>query len=171
MALQHSHTTIPFSKNKFPLIVLCDGLRSPANIGSLFRVCDAFGVAQILFYNGTIDINSSRLKRTARKTYKSVNYAICVDINTTIKKLRKKGYDIIALEISKISTPSESITLDEKGAVLIIGNERSGISEEVLSLTSKHMHIEMYGENSSMNVIQAASIGLYTIVNKMKQSH
>jgi tRNA G18 (ribose-2'-O)-methylase SpoU len=168
MAFQHSHTTTPFLKNKFPLIVLCDGLSSPANIGSLFRICDAFGVEQILFYNGNIDFNSSRLKRTARDTHKSVNYAICSDINTTLKGLKSKGYDIIALEISAISIPLEKITLDKKGVVLIIGNEQSGISEETLALTSKHMHIEMYGENSSMNVVQATGIALYTFVINMR---
>ncbi|MFT4848262.1 MAG: tRNA G18 (ribose-2'-O)-methylase SpoU [Sediminicola sp.] len=168
MAFQHSHTTTPFSKNKFPLIVLCDGLNSPANIGGLFRVCEAFGVAQILFFNGSIDINSSRLKRTARETHKSVDYAICDDINTTVKAFIKKGYEIIALEISDISIPSESITLDKNAIVLVIGNERLGVSEEILALTSKHMHIEMYGKNSSMNVVQATGIALYTLINKLK---
>jgi tRNA G18 (ribose-2'-O)-methylase SpoU len=167
MAFQHSHTTTPFSKNKFPLIVLCDGLSSPANVGGLFRVCEAFGVEQILFYNGNIDISSSRLKRTARETYKSVDYAICNDVNTTLMGLMKKGYDVIALEISKISIPSERINLDKKAVVLIIGNEQFGISDEILALTSKHMHIEMYGENSSMNVVQATGIALYTLVNKL----
>jgi tRNA G18 (ribose-2'-O)-methylase SpoU len=167
MAFQHSHTTTPFSKSKFPLIVLCDGLSSPANVGGLFRICEAFGVEQILFYNGSIDVNSSRLKRTARGTYKFVDYAICNDINTTLKDLIKKGYEIIALEISEISIPSERISLDKKAVVLIIGNEQFGISEEILALTSKHMHIEMYGENSSMNVVQATGIALYTLVTKL----
>ncbi|MFT5437520.1 MAG: tRNA G18 (ribose-2'-O)-methylase SpoU [Ulvibacter sp.] len=168
MTFQHSHTTTPFSNKKFPVIVLCDGLGSPANIGGLFRVCEAFGVEQILFYNGNIDINSSRLKKTARETYKSVDFVICKEIKTTLKDLKNKGYDIIALEISEISIPSERITLDKKAVVLIIGNEQFGISEEILALTSKHMHIEMYGENSSMNVVQATGIALYTIVNKLK---
>jgi tRNA G18 (ribose-2'-O)-methylase SpoU len=79
----------------------------------------------------------------------------------------KKGYDIIALEISDISIPSERIALDKKAVVLIIGNEQFGISDEILALTSKHMHIEMYGENSSMNVVQATGIALYTLVNKL----
>jgi tRNA G18 (ribose-2'-O)-methylase SpoU len=152
----------------FPVVVLCDGLSSPANIGGLFRICEAFGVEQILFSNGNIDFNSSRLKRTARETYKSVDYAICDDITITLKGLIKKGYDIIALEISDISIPSERITLDKKAVVLIIGNEQFGVSEEILALTSKHMHIEMYGENSSMNVVQATGIALYTLVNKLK---
>ena len=168
MAFQHSHTTTPFSNKNFPIVVLCDGLRSPANVGGLFRICEAFGVEQILFYNGNIDINSSRLKRTARETYKSVDYAICDDINITVREFIKKGYDIIALEVSDISIPSERITLDNKAVVLIIGNEQFGVSEDILALTSKHMHIEMHGKNSSMNVVQATGIALYSLVNKLK---
>jgi len=167
MAFQHSHTTTPFSIKNFPIVVLSDGLRSPANIGGLFRICEAFGVEQLLFHNGNIDINSSRLKKTARETYKSVDYSICNDINGTLRDYMKKGYDIIALEVSDISIPSERIILDKAGVVLIIGNEQFGVSEEILAFTSKHMHIEMYGENSSMNVVQATGIALYTLVNKL----
>jgi tRNA G18 (ribose-2'-O)-methylase SpoU len=84
-----------------------------------------------------------------------------------LKGLITKGYEIMALEISEISVPSEMITLDKKAVVLIIGNEQFGVSEEILALTSKHMHIEMYGKNSSMNVVQATGIALYTLVSQL----
>ena len=168
MAFQHSHTTTPFSNRDFPVIVVCDGLNSPANVGGLFRICEAFGVEQILFYKSKVDFNSSRLKRTARETHKSVDFSTCNDIITTLEGLRKNGYDIIALEISETSIPSEEISLDNKGVILVIGSEQFGISEKILAFTPKHMHIEMYGKNSSMNVVQATGIALYTIINKLK---
>ena len=168
MAFQHSHTTTPFSKKKFPVIVLCDGLSSPANVGSLFRICEALGIDQIIFYKSEIDFNSSRLKRTARETHKSVDFSTSDDIISTLEGLKKNGYDIIALEISEISIPSEEISLDNKGVALIIGSEQFGIAEEILAFAPKHMHIEMYGKNSSMNVVQATGIALYTIINKLK---
>ena len=169
MALQHTHTTTPFVTKKFPLVVLCDGVSSPANAGGLFRICEAFGVDEIVFYNGNIDVHSSRLKRTARQTHKLVNYSVSHDIKETLRGFKKLKYDIIALEVSDISIPSEKIVLEKRSLVLIIGNEQHGISEEVLALTPKHMHIEMFGKNSSMNVVQASSIALYTLVHKLNQ--
>lgn len=168
MDFQHTHSTSPFAVRSFPLIVVCDSLLSPANIGGLFRICDAFGVTKIIFHNSIIDFNSSRLKRTSRETHKKVDYTFSHDILSTLGGYKNDNFDIIALEISGISLPSEKIELKEKGVILIIGNEQSGISEEILAFTSKHMHIEMYGKNSSMNVVQATGIALYILTNKLK---
>ena len=169
MEHQHTHKTIPFSKEHFPIVILCDRLESPANVGGLFRICEAFGVAKILFYNGHIDFSSNRLKRTARATHRYVDYTICKDIKGTLREYIEKGYEVVSLEVSDKIVATEKISLNKKAIVLIIGNEKFGISQEILALTSKHMHIEMYGENSSMNVVQATGIALYTIVNKLKQ--
>ena len=168
MDLQHSHNTTPFLNKNFPIIVVSDGIKSPANVGGLFRICEAFGVKEIIFYNSNIDINSSRLKRTSRETHKIVDFTISDNILSTLEGFRNDDYDIIALEISEISIPSEKVQIESKGVVLIIGNEQSGISEDILASTSKHMHIEMYGANSSMNVVQATSIALYALTNKLK---
>ena len=168
MDLQHTHNTTPFSNTSFPIIVVCDGLQSPANVGGLFRICEAFGVKEVIFSDSNIDFNSTRLKRTSRETHKTVDFSVSEDIHLTLEGFRNNDYDIIALEISEISLPSEKIEIEKKGVVLIIGNEQSGISEDILAFTSKHMHIEMYGANSSMNVVQASAIALYTLTNKLK---
>lgn len=169
MAQQYSHSSIPFSNKHFPIVILCDAIESPANVGGLFRICEAFGVSKILFYKGNVNLSSSRLIRTARETHKYVDHAICTDVKSTLNTYIGKGYEVVSLEVSDISMPTENISFNKNAIVLIIGNEKFGVSEELLSLTSKHMHIEMYGNNSSMNVIQATGIALYTIVNKLKQ--
>jgi tRNA G18 (ribose-2'-O)-methylase SpoU len=168
MELQHTHSTTPFSSKYFPIIVVCDSLQSPANIGGLFRITEAFGVKEVIFYNSNIDFDSSRLKRTSRETHKIVDFSVTDDIISTLEVFRNNNYDIVALEISEFSLPSEEIKIENKGIVLIIGNEQSGISEAILAITSKHMHIEMYGTKSSMNVVQATAIALYTLTNKLK---
>lgn len=47
--------------------------------------------------------------------------------------------------------------------MLVVGNERHGISEELLKKIELKVHINMYGRNSSMNVSQAAGIAFYEI--------
>ena len=50
---------------------------------------------------------------------------------------------------------------------LIAGSEVSGISPELLEAAHQTAHIEMYGTNSSMNVVQATAIGLYELTGKL----
>lgn len=168
MSLQHTHKTSKFSAKKFPFVLVCDGVQSPSNIGALFRICDAFGVSEIIFCNTEININSPRLQKTARSTQKKVSFSESINILTSIEDLKKDNYTLIALEITNDSIPLEKLSLPiHQKVALIIGNEQEGISGKVLKEASQTVHIEMFGENSSMNVVQATTIALYTIVNKL----
>lgn len=161
--LQHNHESTSFSVSKTTIILLCDGLQSPANIGAIFRVCDAFGVAEVIF-NTPIDVTSNRLKRTARNTEKIVTYTFEKDLEAALVKFQLKKYTTVALEISKNSVPLSKISnLKIDKIVLVIGNERTGVSEKILRLVEHVMHIEMFGSNSSMNVAQATTIALYEL--------
>ena len=164
MSHQHTHKSTPFSAKKFPLIIISDGLQSPANIGALFRICDAFGVSEIVFCNASVNLNSSRLQRTSRNTHLKVPFRISEDIISEIDKLRSTGYKAIALEITDMSIPLEEYSLNSSEKIaLIIGNENTGISKQVLQVAEDNIHITMFGQNSSMNVIQATSIALYAL--------
>ena len=167
--LQLEHSSSKFTKNKFPVVLVCDGVQSPANIGSLFRICDALGIIKIVFCNASINFSSTRLLRTSRNTHKKVDYSISSNSIEELDSLRQKGYKILALEITKNSIPIEEINTNKSDKIaLVIGNEQFGISEEILNQISTSTHINMYGENSSMNVVQATSIALYSLINKLK---
>jgi len=163
--LTHYNTKNP--SKLFPILLICDGVKSPSNIGSLFRLCDALGVSEIVFHDSDININSSRLQKTARSTQKKVLYSETIDIIGAIQDYKSKGYLIHSLEITDESVSLENISIkkDQK-SVLIIGNEQQGISNKVLQISDTIIKINMFGQNSSMNVVQAASIALYTLINK-----
>ncbi len=168
MAIQHTHKTSSFLSKKFPIMLVCDGVESPSNIGSLFRICDAFGVSEIIFCNSDLNIKSPRLQKTARSTQNRVAYSNSSDIIETIVELNKNDFTTVALEITDSSISLEKLFLEKDQKIaLIIGNEQQGVSEKVLQLVEKTTHIEMYGENSSMNVVQATSIALHSIINKL----
>ena len=124
MSHQHTHKSTPFSAKKFPLIIISDGLQSPANIGALFRICDAFGVSEIVFCNASVNLNSSRLQRTSRNTHLKVPFRISEDIISEIDKLRSTGYKAIALEITDMSIHLEEYSL---------------ISSEILAFTEREL--------------------------------
>ena len=169
MSSRLKHSTTSFISQSFPITLICDGVQSPANIGSLFRICDALGVEKIFFCNASINFSSSRLLRTARNTHKKVAYNISNNCIEVVDYLKQKGYKVIALEITENSIPIEEINVANGDKIaLIIGNEQYGVSEEILKLHPTSTYINMYGNNSSMNVVQATSIALYSLINKLK---
>ncbi len=167
--MQLTHETSIFQEKKFPLILVLDSLMSPANVGSIFRLADAFGVKKVLICGTAVDLNSSRLKRTARATVDNVSYEMHDSTAAACEALSKRGYFLAALEISSSSAPVESLDYGrfEKFA-LVVGNERGGISENVLKITNKQLHINMFGKNSSMNVAQATGIALFEITKSLQ---
>lgn len=163
MPQQHTHNTTPFTTKQHPIILICDHITSPANIGGLFRICDAFGIAKLVF-NHEIDLTSPRLKKTARNTFKNVVHQYEEHLNTYINALKDQGYQAVGLEITSNSIPIQSfVPQNDFKLALIIGGEQHGLSEKLLPLLDSCLHIEMFGHNSSMNVTQATAIALYEL--------
>jgi len=169
MSQQLSHKNTPITFKKFPIKLICDGVKSPSNIGALFRICDAMGVSEIIFCNTELNINSPRLQKTARSTQKKVSYSVSESILQTISELKKEKHTIIALEITDKSILIEDLIISENQKIaIIIGNEQNGISGKVLKTCDVCTQIAMFGENSSINVSQAASIALHLIITKLQ---
>ncbi len=171
MSQQLHHDNNPFTKKKFPITLICDRVNSPANIGSIFRIADSFGVTQIYFCGEGITVISKRMQRTARSTHEIVPYQQSESAVDTVQKFKAEGYTILSLEITGDSIPvSEYRLTEEEKIILVIGEENSGVSEEVLALSKHSVHINMYGNNSSMNVATATGIALYEITKQLSNT-
>lgn len=166
--MQLTHYTSSFKKQKHPITLVCDNITNAPNIGSLFRIADAFGVEQIIFCGDSIPLGK-RMTKTSRSTEKYVNHKVETSIDEVIKNLKTTNHYLIALEITENSTELSQFTLEtDQPIVLVLGDENFGISESVLKECDSNIHINMYGNNSSMNVVQATSIALYEIVKQLK---
>lgn len=167
--IQLSHNNKPFEEKKFPIVLVLDSITSPANVGSLFRLADAFNIEKILFCGSTFaDLSSNRLKRTARSTINTVSAEQYEHTHQTCMKLKSQGYTILALEVTSNSKPIDALAYEKfEKLALVIGNENSGIEEEVLGITDEIVHIHMFGKNSSMNVAQATGIALFEITKSL----
>ncbi|MHA7057029.1 TrmH family RNA methyltransferase [Aquimarina sp. M1] len=168
MAEQLQHDTTTFVKKQFPITLVCDRVNSPANIGSIFRIADSFGIEKIIFCGEDITIISKRMQRTARATHEIIPYQTTDAILPVIDTLIADGYRIIGLEITENSIPVAKYTFSSKDKIaLVIGEENSGISEDILAKVTKCVHINMYGTNSSMNVAIATGVALYEITRQL----
>ena len=75
------------------------------------------------------------------------------------------------MEITSTSSPIQQLMVPKnKKIALLIGNEIEGVSSSLLAIANQITHIPMYGNNSSMNVVQATSIALYEISNRLNEN-
>lgn len=167
--MQLSHDQINFKKHQFPIILVCDNVTNAPNIGSLFRIADAFGVEELVFCGAHIPIGR-RMTKTSRATEKYVKYRVEGDIDSVIEAFKKLDYILVCLEITKQSFLLNQFSFKlNKPIVLIVGDENFGISDSVLKASNAVIHINMFGQNSSMNVVQATGIALYEITNQLSK--
>ncbi len=170
--MQLNHEDTAFTEKQFPLVLVCYQVTGAANVGSLFRMSDAFGVEKIFFCGQKVPEFGSRMRKTARSTEKYVPFELDENILNRITTLREEGYTIISLEITDNSVPIHSNDFSaERKIALVIGEENYGISDEILQQSDRVTHINMYGKNSSMNVAQATNIALYEITKQWIARH
>ena len=168
--MQLTHENNRFNKKNFPITLVCDHVYFQQNIGSLFRIGEAFGIEKIMFIGKDIALTPRKINKTSRSTHLQIPHFIIEETKDAVKLLLEDKYEIIALEITSTSKPIQKIAAskDQKIA-LLIGNEIDGISDALLDIANQTTHITMYGNNSSMNVVQATSIALYEISNQLNE--
>ncbi len=164
---QLTHYNTNFEKRRFPIVLVSDQVSNAPNIGSLFRISDAFGIEKIVFCGENIPVFGRKMTKTSRATEKVVPFEIKEDIHPVITQLQKDGYTIISLEITENSQAIHTLDFStfEKIA-LVIGDENFGVNPETIYESDVVVHIDMFGQNSSMNVVQATNIVLYEITKQ-----
>ncbi len=168
MNQQLHHDNNRFIQKQFPVTLICDRVNSPANIGSIFRIADSFGVEKIYFCGEDITVISKRMQRTARSTHEIIPYEQSQQAIEIVEQLKQEQYTIVSLEITNHSIPvSEFQVAPNEKIAIIIGEENLGVSEHILALSDQSIHITMHGNNSSMNVATATGIALYEITKQL----
>ena len=166
--MQLKHEENQFKQTQFPITLVCDNIYFQQNIGSLFRIGEAFGIEKIIFSGKDIPLNPRKINKTSRSTHLHVPYTVIEENEALINYLQENNYEIISLEIASSSKSLKEVVLPvNKKTALIIGSEINGINEALLKISNQIVHIDMFGQNSSMNVVQATSIALYEFTSKM----
>ncbi|MEP3839153.1 MAG: TrmH family RNA methyltransferase [Algibacter sp.] len=166
--MQLNHYNTNFNKKTFPITLVCDNVTNAPNIGSLFRIADAFGIEKLILCGKNIQLGR-KMAKTSRATEKVVNFEISDSALPIVEALKSKGNQIIALEITKTSTAIHETLFSNKNPIaIVIGDENFGVSQSILNLSDSVIHINMFGQNSSMNVVQATNIALYEITKQLQ---
>jgi 23S rRNA (guanosine2251-2'-O)-methyltransferase len=148
------------------LYVLLDNIRSAWNVGSILRSADGFGFAHVYLCGITPTPDGparEAVTKTSLGAEDSVPWSYHKDSVKLVKGLKKEGWWILAMEEDHRSVPISKYKNSQfpGHAVLIVGNEVTGVDPELLNLCDDIFYIPMRGEKKSFNVAIAFGIAAY----------
>ena len=155
------------TKPKIPLVVVLDNVTNSYNIGAFIRLADAFAIEKIIVC-GQLTISDKKLKKASRNEAKWVCVEYSDSTTASLQTLLDEGYSVYAVELCHESVDYSEVTYPSK-CVLVLGNERKGVSEAALQLSRQQIHIPMFGMGNSLNVSTAGAIVLAECANQIRK--
>ena len=156
------------SKDKIPVVAVLDNVRSALNVGSVFRIADAFAVEKILLCGITATPHHKEIAKTAIGATESVDWIYDSDIVSALSNLKSQGYFIIGVEQTDQSVSLNDFDVSAAKIAVIFGNEVDGISDEALEMIDLCIEIPQFGTKHSLNVSVCAGIVLWEMMKKFR---
>jgi len=137
------------------LIVACAPLRSHVNLSHIVRTCGCFGIRRV------IACGAARLDdKIARDGADSVELEVHRSLGPVLDRLKRDGWQLVGLEQTSGSETLFSFPFVSR-TVLVIGNERLGLEEEILERLDRVAEIPMAGLPHSLNAATSTAIAVY----------
>jgi 23S rRNA (guanosine2251-2'-O)-methyltransferase len=146
-----------FFKREKCLIVFCDGITDPQNMGAILRASECFGVSAVVWSkNRNVDITPtvSKVSVGASEIVPIIRISNLAD---AVRKCKEAGFEIVVAEGKDGALSLYSFSLPEK-MVLIMGAEGKGVQPLLRKISDYRVKIPMLGKIDSLNVSQATSV-------------
>ena len=152
---------MPLQKNG--LTIALDAVNDPGNLGTIIRLCDWFGVSQLICSKDTVDCYNQKVVQASMGSLTRISI-IYTDLETYLQEIQLPTFiaDMDGENIYTSKLPKEGI--------LIMGNEANGVSDEIKSLIKNKISIPRFGETQkteSLNVATATAI----LLSEFKRSY
>ena len=140
-------------------IIILDNLQDPGNMGSIIRIADWYGVSQIICNTNTVDTYNPKVVQASMGSVFRVQciYTNLFDFFTQYKNLETYACVMNGENLNHIKPT--------KNSAIIIGNESSGISKEIIDLAKNKITIPKKGEAESLNAAIACGIVCHTLLS------
>lgn len=145
-------------------ILVLDQLADPGNLGTLIRLCDWFGISDIVCSLDTVDCYNPKVVQASMGSLSRVKcHYTSLNTYLTQTQLSVYGTYMEGTSIYETSLPED--------ALLLFGNEANGISEEVSQKVTHQLTIPRFSSPGpeSLNIAVAASITLGTLCHGLIQ--
>jgi tRNA (guanosine-2'-O-)-methyltransferase len=154
------------------ITVALEDIYQSQNASAVLRTCDCFGIQDIHIienrnkYNLNPDVTKGSDKWLNMIKFRDKG-------NNSIKavtELKKKGYRIIATTPNHDSTNLSDLDLYKGKVAIFFGNERNGLSQEIINNADENLKIPMVGFTESLNISVSAAIILHSLTNSLHKS-
>ncbi|SFD90263.1 RNA methyltransferase [Spirosoma endophyticum] len=154
--------------DKFTYCLILDDIRSLNNVGSVFRTADAFRAQKLYLCGITGQPPHRDITKTALGATESVVWEHVSDVVNLVKQLKTDGWIIAAVEQAEGSTSlSDFIPEPNKPYAFVLGNEVTGVRDDIVQLADIVLEIPQFGTKHSLNIAVTAGIVCWDFLQKM----
>ncbi|MCC8073827.1 MAG: RNA methyltransferase [Clostridiales bacterium] len=142
--------------------IALDNVQDPGNLGTIVRTAEALGIDGVLI-GGGCDCFNPKVLRSAMGSMLRVNILRCDNLADLLEKRKKSGMMIYGTSPNNNAVKITDIDFN-CGCICVIGNEASGISDEIKNISTSLITIPMLGNAESLNASVAASIVMWEML-------
>ena len=153
--LRHKPRSLNLPQHQSELIVACAPMCSNINVSGIARSASASGISRLILSG-----SAKLISKIARDGADELNMEVHRTLEPVLRRFSNEGYRLVGLEQATNSQNLTSYTFSKK-TVLVIGNERLGLTDEILSLLDDVVEIPVYGLPHSFNASSATAMALY----------
>jgi RNA methyltransferase, TrmH family len=145
------------------LVVVCDQVRDPGNLGTVIRCADAFGADAVLVSRNSVDLYNAKTVRASTGSLFHLPVAIDVDLAEVVSQARQAGLGVFGADAAAACTVNELAQSGEltRPTAWVLGNEAWGLPAEHSRLLDRLVALPRYGQAESLNLSTAAAVFLY----------
>jgi TrmH family RNA methyltransferase len=158
------HTLEDLLREKPGILLFCVEVQDPGNLGTIFRVAEAFGVSGIILSKGTVDPFNPKVLRAGMGSVLRLPFCITTDPLATLAYLSGQHFEIIGTDARRGEALTEVKVIYP--AVIVLGSEARGLPKKLVDNMTKFVKIPISNRVESLNVAMAASIILYELAKK-----
>lgn len=154
-----------------PIYCLLDSIRSLYNVGSIFRTADGARISRLILTGYTPHPPRYEIEKTALGATSTVPWEYIRDPLAAVDRLRQEGIRIVLLEQTDGSIPYYDVAPADFPLCLVVGNEISGVSGDLVSRADGAIEIPMYGMKQSLNAAVAFGIAVFELSRHCPAQH
>ena len=151
------------SSPKNDIFVVLDNIKSMYNVGAIFRTSEAIKAKKIYLCGITATPPRREIFKVSMGAVEYMDWEYCENTSDLLKKLKKEGVQIVALEQTDKSVDYKKAKYN-KPIAIVLGHEGKGISKEALKDCDLSVEIPMLGRANSLNVATSAGIILLILL-------
>lgn len=152
---------------KAPLRIILDNIRSMNNVGSVFRTSDAFKIEQIALCGVTATPPHRDIQKTALGATETVNWEYFENTLDAVEFCKNDGYTILSIEQAENSIMLNDFSPEPgKKLAIVVGNEVTGVQQEVIDQSDYCIEIPQFGTKHSLNVSVCTGVVVWDLFNK-----